>query len=207
MPGASPTSARSIRDLHLGYRKLKGTPGRWVVRHYEGGRSYTVETIATADDFSTANGVDILDFRQAQEAARGRRDAKVHAATGRGPFTVTDAIRLHIEALAAKGRKTADTEFRARTMILPSLGAEIVTELTTEQIRSWFMKLASTPPRVRTAKGEVQRYRDTAQDVDAVRRRRSTANRILAILRAALTHAWREGRVAADRNLASGQAV
>ena len=31
-----------------------------------------------------------------------------------------------------------------------------------------------------------------------MRRRRSTANRLLAILRAALTHAWREGRVASD---------
>jgi integrase len=51
---------------------------------------------------------------------------------------------------------------------------------------------------MRTPKGEPQRYRDVTDDPNSVRRRRSTANRILAILRAALTHAWREGHVLSD---------
>ena len=68
--------------LHLGYRKLKGAPGRWVVRYYIGEQSYALETIATADDSSTANGVDVLDFRQAQEEARKRRDTRVRTAAG-----------------------------------------------------------------------------------------------------------------------------
>lgn len=89
--------------LHLGYRKLKASPGRWVVRHYVGEQAYSVETIATADDLSTANGVDVLDFRQAQEAAREWRDAEVRAATSKGPLTVADAIRLYIKSLEAKG--------------------------------------------------------------------------------------------------------
>lgn len=186
--------------LHLGYRKLKGAPGRWVVRHYTGEQQYKVETIATADDLSTANGVDVLDFRQAQEAARERRDTKVRAATGKGPFTVADAIQLYIKSLEAKGRKTADTQSRANAMILPDLGAETVDELTAEEIGSWFEKLASTPPRVRTAKGGAQRFRNPVADPDeAIRRRRSTANRVFAILRAALTHAWRLGRVPSDQ--------
>lgn len=186
--------------LHLGYRRLKGAPGRWVARYYVGNQAYVVETIATADDFSAANGVDVLDFRQAQEAARMRRDTRVHAATGRAPFTVADAIRLHIEGLEAKGRKTGDTEFRANAMILPSLGELVVDDLTTETIRAWVKKLANTPPRVRTAKGKAQRFRaHMPDDREAIRRRRSTANRILAILRAALTHAWREGKVSSDQ--------
>jgi integrase len=187
--------------LHIGYRKLKGMPGRWVVRHYIGEQSYKTETIATADDFSSANGVDVLDWQQAQEAARKRRDTKVRAAAGQGPFTVADAIKLYIEALAAEGRKTTDTERRAGAMILPSLGSEAVAELTTEKLRDWLTKLAAAAPRVRTARGETQRYRAAAEGEDhheAVRRRRSTANRHFAILRAALTHAWREKRVASD---------
>jgi integrase len=185
--------------LHLGYRKLTGAPGRWVVRHYVGEQTYETETIATADDLSTANGVDVLDFRQAQQEARKRRDARVRTAAGVGPFTVADAVAHYIEALAAKGRKTWDTEFRANRMILPSLGNILVAELTTERIRAWVTKLASTPPRVRSAKGAAQRYRRFSVDDDeGVRRRRSTANRLLAILRAALTHAWREGRVSSD---------
>jgi integrase len=184
--------------LHLGYRKLKGAPGRWVVRYYIGEQSYELETIATADDFSAPNGVDVLDFRQAQEEARKRRDARVRTAAGLGAFTVADAVAHYIEALAAKGRKTWDTQFRANRMILPDLGAMPVAELTTDTIRKWVTKLASTPPRRRTAKGAAQCYRVTADDEDALRRRRSTANRLLAILRAALTHAWREGRVPSD---------
>jgi integrase len=185
--------------LHLGYRKLKGTPGRWVVRFYIGEQAYTVETIATADDLSTANGVDVLDFRQAQAEARKRRDARAQATAGHGPFTVADAIAQYVEALAARGKKTTDTEFRARSMILPELGSVAVVDLTTERIRNWFMQLASKPPRLRTAKDEAQRYRAVTHDQDAVRRRRSSANRIGAILKAALTHAWREGRVESDQ--------
>jgi integrase len=187
--------------LHLGYRKLKGLPGRWVVRYYAGGQVYTTETIATADDSSPANGVDVLDWRQAQQEARRRRDARVQAAAGRGPFTVADAIRLYLDTLAAEGRKTVDTEKRATAMILPTLGAEVVSELTAESLRSWLTKLAAAPPRVRTAKGAAQRYRKAAEGEDsqeAVRRRRSTANRHFAILRAALTHAWREKCVQSD---------
>lgn len=187
--------------LHLGYRKLKGMAGRWVVRHYVGVQSYQTKTIATADDFSTANGVDVLDWQQAQKEARRRRDTKVRAATGKGPFTVADAIKLYVEALAAEGRKTTDTEWRARSMILPSLGSQVVADLTTEKLREWLTNLAAAPPRVRTAKGEAQRYRKAAESEDqheAVRRRRSTANRHFAILRAALTNAWREKRVASD---------
>jgi integrase len=186
--------------LHLGYRKLKGLPGRWVVRHYVGAQAYETVTIATADDYSRANGVDVLDWQQAQEEARRRRDTRVQAAAGRGLFVVADALRLYIEALAAEGRKTTDTERRANSMILPSLGHEVVAELTTEGLRDWLSKLAGAPPRVRTARGEAQRYRKVTDDDhdEAVRRRRSTANRHFAILRAALTHAWREKKVPSD---------
>jgi hypothetical protein len=49
--------------LHIGYRKGQGA-GKWVVRYYTGQQTYQVETIATADDLSDANGVDVLSFKQ-----------------------------------------------------------------------------------------------------------------------------------------------
>src|SRR3954464_5681428 len=64
--------------LHIGYRRLKGrkgrpaAPGTWVARHYVGDRSYVVEKIGTADDFSDADGLIILSFAQAQDTARTR---------------------------------------------------------------------------------------------------------------------------------------
>jgi hypothetical protein len=58
--------------LHLGYRKGR-RGGVWVVRRYLGERAYKVETIALADDTEDADGTEILDFWQAQEAARNMR--------------------------------------------------------------------------------------------------------------------------------------
>ena len=61
---------RALHDgLHLGCRKGKGA-GKWVARWYLGEGRYRVETIAQADDKNDANGVDIVIFRQAQDAAR-----------------------------------------------------------------------------------------------------------------------------------------
>jgi hypothetical protein len=184
--------------LHLGYRKLKGGPGRWVVRFYEGEQAYAVETIATADDSSDANGVDVLDFRQAQAEARKRRDARAHRVAGNGPFTVAAAIERYLESLEARGKDPTDTRARAEKMIVPDLGGFEVAQLTTDDIRKWVTKLASTPPRLRTAKGEKQRFKISSGDHEAVRRRRSTANRIVAILKAALSHAFHEKLVHSD---------
>jgi integrase len=189
--------------LHLGYRKPLRGAGKWVVRFYVGGQAYCTETIATADDLSGANDVDVLDFSQAQREARRRRDDRVHVAAGRGkPLTVAMAIERHLEGLEARGKNSTDTRIRAEKMILPALGHIEVATLTTDQIRAWFTALAAAPPRVRTATGSPQRYRRRAigneDEEDLVRRRRSTANRIGAILNAALSHAWREGLVGSD---------
>ena len=42
----------------------------WVVRRYAGASSYMVETIAEADDYADADGVQVLTFWQAQDEAR-----------------------------------------------------------------------------------------------------------------------------------------
>ena len=56
---------RSLEEgLHLGYRKGEGGAGKWVCRHYVGGQTYAVETIAAADDLSDADGVVVLSYRR-----------------------------------------------------------------------------------------------------------------------------------------------
>jgi integrase len=47
-------------------------------------------------------------------------------------------------------------------------------------------------------KGAAPKYREVDDSPEAMRRRRSTANRVLTILKAALNHAHREGRCASD---------
>jgi len=107
---------------------------------------------------------------------------------------VAAAIEAYVDSLQARGKDPVDTKFRAEAMIIPELGEIEVARLTSERIRQWFSALANMPPRLRTAKNTAQRYRKVAHNHEATRRRQSTANRILAILKAALTHMYREGR-------------
>jgi integrase len=186
--------------LALGYRRPSSGAGRWVVRFYTGTQRYRTDTIATADDLSTANGVDVLDFTQAQEHARQARDERALITSGKGgPLTVAGAIDRYIEALEGEGRNPADTLARVRAMILPTQGDIEVAQLTAERIRSWVRDMVSKPPRLRTGRGQPQRYRVAAQGEEAIRRRRNTVNRVTAILKAALTHSFRDGLVASDQ--------
>jgi integrase len=70
--------------------------------------------------------------------------------------------------------------------------------LTKGKIVAWHQKIAETPPRLRTKAGAAPKHRAADSSPEAVRRRRSTANRVLTILKAALNHAHREGRCASD---------
>ncbi len=185
--------------FHIGYRRPQKGAGRWTERLYLGRQIYETNTFATADDISDANGIDVLSFEQAQREARRHRDERAHESSGKGtPITVALAIDRYLEALAGRGRDTADTRSRIKSMILPALGDIELSQLTTERIRHWIREMVNNPPRLRTARGEPQRYRKPKKGDEALRRRRSTVNRIVAILRAALTNAFREGLVASD---------
>src|SRR5262249_47071655 len=186
--------------LHVGYRKPLRGAGRWVVRLYDGSQTYRSVTIAVADDISEPNGVDVLSFEQAQREARRHRDDRAHASAGRGrAITVAVALDRYLQALAGRGRDTADTRYRITSMILPALGDVELSELTTEQIRRWIDEMVNKPPRLRTARGKTQRYRRAEKSEEALRRRRNTVNRIVAILKAALTNAFREGLITSDQ--------
>ena len=184
---------------HLGYRRLSGKAGRWCVRHYAGQQTYQVETIATADDYSDADGVAVLSYRQAQAVARQRMVDRAHQAAGkRGPITVADAVETYLGFLRDNRKTAADAAYRVNAFILPTLGAVEVSALTTEKLRHWLAALAATPPRRRSRKGEAPRHAKTDHSTEARRRRRSSANRVLTTLKAALNFVWREGHVPSD---------
>jgi integrase len=195
-PSGKPYYRIVEEGVHLGYRRLKGKAGRWCVRQYVGEQAYAVETIASADDYSDADGIAILNFPQAQEKARERMVRHARAAAGKhGPLTVAVAVGNYLEDLVARGKSDEDARYRAEAFILPAFGDVEVESLTTEALRKWLADLAAAKPRVRTPKGEPQRHLDVGDGDEARRRRRSTANRILKTFKAALNLAWREGRV------------
>jgi integrase len=183
--------------LSLGYRRLhRNEPGEWLKRVYVGTDDagighYRQNVIGEADDRDDANGVRVLDYEQAQERAWGQDKPT-------GPLTVRAAIEHYVEFIRSRGQATTDTEKRAAAHILPFLGDELVEDLTAEQLRKWHLAYAEKAAWHRIKKGEARKAKAAPTDEEAVRRRRSSANRLLTILKATLNHAFAEGRVSSN---------
>ena len=201
-PSGKPYYRAIDPGLHLGYRKGQ-SGGKWVMRWYVGDGKYEIETIGTADDSADADGVAVLDFRQAQFLLRERNVEKVRLKQGLpakgGPYTVRSCVGEYLHFLEGNRKSARDARWRAEALILPSLGEIQCTDLTAATLRRWLQDTAKAPPRLRTRKGEKQQHREhDAHDDEQRRKRRATANRTLTILKAALNRAWREGRITSD---------
>ena len=187
------------RRLHLGYRRLgDGQAGTWVSRHYVGEQSYEVQKIGIADDVSDADGAAILDFWQAQDAARKAMVERARRAHGKhGPVTVADAMDEYLAYLDGHKKSGDDARYRDRAHIRPTLGDIEVGKLTADRLRKWMADMAKTPARLRTREGLKQQYA-SLDSAEAKRARKVTVNRTLIVLKAAINLAWREGKVASN---------
>jgi len=175
------------RNLHLGYRRLRAKSGSWIARHYLGAQRYEVEVIGVADDLSDADGLVVLDFHQAVAKARQRMLERAQGAAGDvGPLTVKQALERYLQWASDKGKPIGDVTYRINSLIVPALGKIEVAKLTSDTIHDWHVSLSK---RVRPGDADL-----TKEERD--RRRRASANRTLTVLRAALTRAWRDGKVA-----------
>ena len=189
------------KGCFIGYRKAaKG--GTWIARYRANDGKQHYQALGAADDAMDADGINIFDFAQAQNAARdwfekqGRIDAGQDAA--HGPFTVKDAIDLYMETYSSEGKGVRNTKYSMDAHILPALGNLEVQGLTASRLRKWRDDLAASPARLRSGLGQDPAFAPMPGGPEAIRRRRSTANRVLTILKAALNHAWHEGNVPSD---------
>ena len=194
---------RSISEgLAVGYRKgTKG--GTWIARHYsaEHGRRY--RSIATADDVADADGEHVLSFAEAQEAARrwfaqlARQD---RGEVRSGPYTVRECLAEYLTWLQGHRKTGGDARYRIDTHMAPKLGDIQCNRLTTAEIQKWLRDLAASRARLRSKKdAKKPNLRELDKDDhEAIRRRRSSANRTLTVLKAALNRAWREGKIPSD---------
>lgn len=182
--------------FHLGYYRGKQV-GKWVARHRPPGRTggYDKVTLGETDDFSDANGNTVMDYREAQDAARDWLRKRSAGGKSNASYTVGDALDDYMIAFSGKDR--ANTQRRIEKLIRPVLGHIKLAAVTTAQIKKFLTDRAETPARLRTAKGKEQQYRQLDTD-DARRKRRSTANRDLTVLKAALNHAFNDEKVASD---------
>ena len=188
---------RSMSEgIAVGYRKgTKG--GTWIAKHYTSAHGRRFRALGTADDVVDADGQHILSFSQAQERAREWFRTLAHQDAGNapsGPYTVAQALSDYLEDYKARsGKALQRMRYNIDAHIIPAVGEIEVSKLTRSQIRKWRNNLASTPARLRTRVGQDQKFRkDTGPDVH--RQRKSTANKILTILKAALNHAHTEGK-------------
>jgi integrase len=108
VPYPGPTLARGIQ---LRYRRNRLGAGTWVVRVANAlvpanagtkKTPYWTKAIGLADDHDPADGVDVLDFGQAQDAAKALARGD-NANSGR-PITVDEALKAYEADLVSRGR-------------------------------------------------------------------------------------------------------
>ena len=114
------------KGVALGYRR-RASGGTWLARRWGATGAYVEHRIGTTDDLQDADGVAVLDFGQAQHAAREwwrtelRRDEGHETRTG--PFTVNEAIADYLKVLQRRGGKSVYHARRAaETHVLPASG-------------------------------------------------------------------------------------
>lgn len=192
------------KGLHLGYRR-RATGGTWIARRRLEAGVYREGKLGPADDLQEADGQAVLDFSQAQVAARQwwlneQRIEQGHVVRTKGPYTVKQACDDYLEDYRRRGGKAVELiGYALEAHVLPKLGTFAVARLTARQIEDFHRGLAETPRRLRTKAKSDQRYGKLDRgDPEAVRRRRATANRVLTFVKAALNLSWRNGLVPSD---------
>jgi integrase len=184
----------------LGYRRgSKG--GSWVGRYRDDSGKQHYQTLGATDDARDADGLTVFSFAEAQVKANAFFTKRAREIAGGflcsdNRFTVADAVEAYKAKYIRRGGKdTGRIDSAARNYILPVLGQTQVTALTARKLEQWHHDNATSAARVRTRKGAGLKYRIHVATPEADRKRSASANRVLAILKAALNEAYREGQV------------
>ncbi|TAN47032.1 MAG: site-specific integrase, partial [Rhodospirillales bacterium] len=189
------------RGCHIGYRKgVRG--GIWRARYYVGEGQYEESVLGVADDIRDCDGGDVLDFSQAQQAAhdwfRRKSREKIGLPVSAQGYTVAQVMADYTAWFRAHRKSLSSLESSINTHVLPALGNVEVSKLTPRMIREFHEAMATAPARLRSGKGKDVRFRTAPLSRDEIRARKSTANRVLAILKAALNRAYLDGQIESD---------
>lgn len=191
---------RAIHDgLALGYRRGQQGSGTWSARLKLADGRYAIRALAAADDHAPANGADVLTFAQAQKRALDLQDqAKRDEGIVTRPATVAEAVENYLRWFQQHRKSVTETGHTLRVHILPAFENRRIASLKAPELRKWLDDLAAQPARLRTSRiGRAQQFRPAPKTLDEKRARRSTANRILSVLKAVLNKAFQDG-LAAD---------
>jgi integrase len=184
---------RISKGCHIGYRRLSDGNGTWIARYRPESGARTYCALGAADDVTDA--LTGIDFALAQEKAREFFKTEARKAAGEfvasGVYTVAEAMADYFADRERRGHKSvASDRVQSDAHIIPALGDIAIGKLTKSKIVQWHAALAAAPARKRSRIGEVN-FRERKGDKNS---RAATSNRILAMLKAGLNHAYNEGR-------------
>ena len=179
---------------YLAYRKGARGAGAWRAKWVElpGKKRQIGASLGKADDISPANGTTILSYSQAIAKAMAWCSRAAGHDPDEGPmldvgsYTVADALREYFADKEATGRRAKGIKIYrqvADAWIVPELGVIPVAKLKLKKLnewRDWFIK------QPRRGNGIKAKEPKTANEVRA---RKSSCNRVITILRAALAFA------------------
>jgi integrase len=159
----------------LGYRRGKDR-NAWVVRVADGkGGNWTKNLPGIPDDHEDANGESVIDFWQAQDAAR--KLARGTVETGK-PISVDEALTAYADDLKARDGLAGNVS-RVRHHLPPSLASKPVSLLEAKELRRWRDGLDMKPASVNRTTRQLKAALNLAQRLDPTR----ITN----------THAWKVG--------------
>jgi len=183
---------------YIAYRKpTTGGAGTWLARWRNDAGKITQTRLGAADDFQDADGEEILTYPQAQARAirwfkTRERQASLETdgeIAHKGPFTVSHALDAYLKDRQRLGMKTLTMVVNsAKAWIIPSLGHIEVSRLTRVKIENWLDAMSNSPKKRKSRIGDKQpRYAPPPKTDDEKRARKESANRMLTILKAALS--------------------
>jgi len=198
----SPYWVRLEERSQIGYRTGRDKSGHWLVRlTVPGLKSGRVQaSIGIADDLQEADAIEILSFDQACEKARkwvqgvlvSLEDAKV-----RKPVqTVAQAVHEYSAFIELERKSAVSVAGTIKCHILDHPIAKLpLFALTVPIVEQWRNGIAQSPRGNRSGKApkKPKAFKNEEEREEALRKRKSTANRVLNILRAALNRAVRQG--------------
>ena len=128
--------------IALGYRRNATGAGTWSVRAANSAGGNWLKKIGWADDFEDGNGISVLDFWQAIEAARKLARPGDDQAAGDRPVTVDEALTAYEADLKARNGMAGNVG-RVRRHLPAALAAKLVANLTSKDLRAWRNNLVS----------------------------------------------------------------
>jgi integrase len=177
------------QGLHLGYRRLADRNGTWICRSYQGKSGlYAHRAFAQADDYSDADGDEVLSYYQAAQRLAGEAPPVRHSSG----YTVADAVKDYLEYIEQQRKSVADAKSRLTSYVLPYFGTRPIAQLTPGDFDKWLTWALAHDPRA----GASERVkRADVPEPERQRRRKATVNKLMGYTLAALNRAYEHGHV------------